>query len=1278
MNQSDVAMNRLLSLRRLLTIAALLLISWSAQGCAWVAIIAAGTVGAASAGGGGSGGGANNTPPRITIDQRAVEPRILGPINIPFTLRDQEGSPADIVAEFSLNGSPFQIATPTASNPSLNGLVTAPDGINHSFEWDAPTDLGSTLEVQSARLRIRVQDSSQGDLTGMDVTNPFRIGNLPPVISNVTPVTTQGVAEGALVIRMTVSDTLADRAVIANYEFSIDNGQNYLPIDPNAITGGVRPGVEIAAVSEGVVVDFTWDTDLQAELNGAVVLDSVKVRLTPQDSFANMDFQGTPVESPGAFTVDNNFLPELVQLIDGVTDSNNPVILPFIIQDEESDPVSVIIQWKQENAPNFLNMNDPALNPFVDPTSPQFIGQSMENPAVRAAVLADPAVRRRLQIITEIPEKVIETKALFGSDSSRLYAPDVLGDVTISELVGANVEIGPETAVISSYSQGFLTLQTPLANAVVPGATLKIRLNAKKQGRTLRSSPDGVVHQAIWNTSADFFLGVLTQVRITPFDSRQGDLSDSVRSGFFLEGAVSVSSRSFNENGISGVEVIDFNGDQINDIVYSDVTNERIRVFRQDPNGGFMEDPNSPFPVEGTPNSVISTDINQDGRPDIAYITDDGTLFVHFQDSLGGIPFLADLSFNLPDPEFAFFRLMKKGDVNNDGLADLVILGTPECIDENEEGFLYVFLQGQGTISPAPYSPILLGVNSTFFDIGDLNNDGRNDIAVANFGDFPFSGLPADFPNSEVTVYLQDLQGGLAEAAFSPITVGRAAAGIAIGDFNGDNLNDFAVGSSVDSVVTVMSQTAQQSFIPDPNNPNPTIGGTVSDFMVSGDINGDGADDIMVITRGSENISILIQQNGQLIEPVGAPLQIAGNRLGLRSRLKLADLDGDGASELLASSFMTRLSLITQSRPGRLLAPPANLVGSQIQPDELVVKDLNGDGLQDIIGLGNGGLEVQLQNAVGKFVILQGLPNIGAVAGQEGGLAVGDVNSDDLLDIIAIPDTQGSAVVVLLQQQDGSFVMASGGPLIAGTNVFELALGDFNGDNRLDIAVSNTGDSTITVFEQTAQGGLVEAAFSPLQSVLDISEIYAVDINSDGRMDLSGYGVDGCELDFLLQDSSGVPTTAPYAPLLLDVAPGGVAFADLDNDGFMDFVAVDNTFGCVQIIYQDANEDFLEGGNSPFDLPFFDFANRYFTTAIGDFNQDGRPDFAVSRSGMESLSVLIQGPPRVFNPDTDHGSPPAALVIPSVVFKDINGDGLGDLVTPNGTGAGYSRIFQKQ
>ncbi|MDF1661398.1 MAG: VCBS repeat-containing protein, partial [Planctomycetota bacterium] len=169
-----------------------------------------------------------------------------------------------------------------------------------------------------------------------------------------------------------------------------------------------------------------------------------------------------------------------------------------------------------------------------------------------------------------------------------------------------------------------------------------------------------------------------------------------------------------------------------------------------------------------------------------------------------------------------------------------------------------------------------------------------------------------------------------------------------------------------------------------------------------------------------------------------------------------------------------------------------------------------------------------------------------------------------------------------------------------------------------------------------------------------------------------------CQLDVLLQGPTGVPAPANYAPLLLDVVLGGVAFADFDNDGFMDLAGVDTFFGCVQIIYQGANESFLEDGNSPIDLPFFDFNNRYFTPAVGDFNQDGLPDIAVSRSGMESLSVLFQGPSKIFLIDADHGSPPAALVIPQVIFKDINGDGLGDLVTPNGTGGGFSRIFQKQ
>ena len=93
-------------------------------------------------------------------------------------------------------------------------------------------------------------------------------------------------------------------------------------------------------------------------------------------------------------------------------------------------------------------------------------------------------------------------------------------------------------------------------------------------------------------------------------------------------------------------------------------------------------------------------------------------------------------------------------------------------------------------------------------------------------------------------------------------------------------------------------------------------------------------------------------------------------------------------------------------------------------------------------------------------------------------------------------------VTVLLGNGAGGFTPAAGSPLIVGASPDFIAMGDFNGDGKLDLAVANEGDNTLTMLLGNGAGGFT-AAGAPFAVGMNPSSIAVGDFNGDGRPDLA-------------------------------------------------------------------------------------------------------------------------------------------------------------------------------
>ena len=261
-----------------------------------------------------------------------------------------------------------------------------------------------------------------------------------------------------------------------------------------------------------------------------------------------------------------------------------------------------------------------------------------------------------------------------------------------------------------------------------------------------------------------------------------------------------------------------------------------------------------------------------------------------------------------------------------------------------------------------------------------------------------------------------------------------------------------------------------------------------------------------------------------------------------------------------------------------------------------------------------------------------------------------------------------------------------GGSSIPAFNLpYSIALGDFNGDGSMDLAVAITfiagppphpGAASIILQNRLSPGNFFTG--TSFATGTDAVGITTADLNADGKLDLVVASNTSATISVLLQDPVNPGRFRAAASLGTGGLPVDVAIGDLNADGKPDLAVATGAQNIVILLQDPANAgQFLPASNVP--------AGAAVTAvAIADVNADGRQDLVIAAldgSGNGRVSVLLQNPALA-------GSFLARLDLPagaqpiSVRVSDLNGDALPDIVVANlGTpstaaGSGASVLLQ--
>ncbi len=694
-------------------------------------------------------------------------------------------------------------------------------------------------------------------------------------------------------------------------------------------------------------------------------------------------------------------------------------------------------------------------------------------------------------------------------------------------------------------------------------------------------------------------------------------------------------------DGGSFMATADLNGDGKLDLVIGSLSSNDVSVLLGNGDGTFQ--PEVLYATGGkAPARLALGDFNGDGYPDIAAANfasnrlsillgrGDGTFEIETGNPTTGAPLSAPFG-------------IVAGDFNHDGRLDLAVTNS-----DNGSNNVSLFLgNGDGTFHSAGH-PLATGSAPFMVVAGDFNGDGNLDLASTNFA------------SDDISVLL-----GKGDGTFQDQRRYRAGVhpwGIMAADFDGDGRLDLASINAQSHDVSILLGLGDGTFQPDLTDPR--HGGTNPLGIVAADFNRDGIADLAVVSYAGHDLFVFRGRgDGTFGEPVAYPVG------STPAQIVAADFNGDGILDLATANCNSGDVSVLLGRGDGTFQPEQRFAAST-SGEFIMTADFNGDGKLDLItgGQFGAGIAVLLGNGDGTFQP----PRIFALGYAVAGVAVGDFNGDGNLDLavtnIFSPEHD---VLIFLGNGDGTFQDV---PLHIPVGIGPLGLvaSDFNGDGKMDLAVTNFGIATKKA-DQGADGQGAAGTFAPgsvsillgngdgtfltsdpLVTGPGPDSIVADDFNGDGKLDLAVDNSLGTDLSVFLGRRDGSFQTG------LSVSVGevptprrGLITGDFNGDGKTDLAATEVFANDVSVL--------LGTGDGTFQSPLrFGVGLGPVALTTGDFNSDGRLDVAgVNPTNSDVSLALGRGDTTLENPaGFPVGSGPVA-----VVRGDFNRDGRLDVAT---------------
>jgi hypothetical protein len=276
----------------------------------------------------------------------------------------------------------------------------------------------------------------------------------------------------------------------------------------------------------------------------------------------------------------------------------------------------------------------------------------------------------------------------------------------------------------------------------------------------------------------------------------------------------------------------------------------------------------------------------------------------------------------------------------------------------------------------------------------------------------------------------------------------------------------------------------------------------------------------------------------------------------------------------------------------------------------ITAADINGDNKLDLVVAANrlspatGNVSVYIGAGNGAFAPALSLPG-----GNPNSVRAADITGDGILDLVVANQTPAAVNVIQGVLTGNAWAFGTAKSSTAGTSPNTIAVGRFNGDNALDVAVSNTTSNNITVLVNDGNAlpmmgtTLADAALNQPVGLV------AKDLNNDGKIDLATVNGAVPTSSVSLFFGSGSGTFAPQTSITTGKGPADLDAADFNVDGSPDLVVAAYNDAKVLLLMNNSSGKFMSATSGA--NPVLDTGNPI-SVLSADFNADGKPDIAVS------------------------------------------------------------------
>lgn len=1186
-----------------------------------------------------------NAPPSATIEPLATTQTL----NLVFgvTLRDAESDRIDILLEYSTGGAFLPIPPAQILSGGTQGLASSPSGVTHNLTWDT-SGLFSAQNANQVRIRATPTDTSDGLVAPAAESNAFSIvNNLPPTLDVAAPANDS--------FEVAVSFTLADpnpgaTLTVTGATWRDANSGATGSVTIKSGTPAALPSVVASAVS-ATTHTFVWDSfkDLGFGNNRLVELT-----LTVSDGTQTVSAtSGTFFVSNGPLTDSDVNAASLIQL------------KGFAIGDLNGD-----------GRKDAFATTDVLLGTSLLISS----GQTFQSP--------------QTQDLLGLPLP-FATAAIGWSGTTTLSAPFGTSTLAVGDWLSLPYSfggqfgdpIGPRSFRIAALGATTITIEDPdnyAASDLLPGSATLGGAVAPAFALTRRQAGRAGLSAA--NLPNDFRPGEVAILSVDEdLSTTASPTSDVVIANAapaqLVTAATAVAGAVFTVNDLTPIPFSSQTYEAgMRVLLQQGATTEQATI--QSINAGTSQitlraAPAATFTPGTLVLSLTSSSwplINQAGHqknhglvviPQIG-----GALGVPTQVIATGARFTNDLiAADVAGPAGG-----------PDGILDLVAICGATSNPSSTQGAASILIRrSTGTFFNAPIvvntgTGGATAAGSVHGTVADVTSDGLPDIVVANRGESSISIIvqnpasPGSFlPAQNISLSSFGIPNGDVQA-------------VAVADFNQDGFPDLAVGGALTQRILLFRGA-------DPDGAGPAVS-----FP-----GGNAAAPTLLATQSPAPPAVV----------AGSPSSQPASFLFVGvspARFQTGDLNGDGRPDLVVvENVQNRLTaFMNLGTSGATTAFSAVRLTTSLGPVDLEIQDVSGDGRVDICVAGSllgdiSRFQALVPGTLDRFVSFPvGVSPQGVLAADltpdfPGPELISINNGDSSVTILARDGAGGLRPLgpspgvrdVLVEAQDKATLSptpSTGSLRLLAANAGDVA--DFNGDGRLDLVV----------FSQSSTDGVAGAAVllneggvAPIRTTTRVLLARGNGLNGTVAQIVSDSNPDIVFTEFLSTTSGafnvfrglGNANFAQSSQFTLAL-PSGVIKADIDGDTDIDLIAPLNAAvpANFQVLLQNpagtlaAPSDGVTGGITGFTGTSF--------AAVGDFNNDGLQDIAVTNFLSSRLAVAFQNNPAVSPPKFDRVVEVLCLLQPaSVNVGDLNGDGLDDLVAvfsgDNQVGVYYQR-----